>query len=256
MTKNNKILVILLAAAALFAFAVYSGYQSKQTEQAPIPAQQASQTAGDESNTETTASSDETQGTGGVTFQNEETEDGFGLRAIGNPEAPVRMVEYSSLTCSHCASFHMNTLPDLVKRYVEKGDLYIQFEEFPLNAPALDASLLARCLPAERYYGFVDMLFKTQENWAARPDYRTVLIQNAKLAGLSEDKANECLESKEMRDALAGRIQAVNETHKITSTPTFIINGGEEVISGAQPLYEFERVFRTVSGNKVAPITE
>ena len=87
-----------------------------------------------------------------------------------------------------------------------------------------------------------------------RPDYRIALIQNAKLAGLSEEKANECLESKQMREALAARIQAVSQKRQITSTPTFIVNDGEEIIRGAQPLYEFERVFRKVSDNKVATI--
>ena len=251
MTKNNKIAVYALVALFIFGLAAYTAHYLKKA-----PEKEAKQALLVESaqTAEAAAQNEEDKGESFDKPHSVQTDDGLGIRAVGNPNAPVRIVEYASLTCSHCASFHLNTLPDLEKRYVENGDLYIQFEEFPLNAPALDASLLARCLPAERYYGFVDLLFKTQESWMMRPDYRIALIQNAKLAGLSEEKANECLESKKMREALAGRIQAVSQKHQITSTPTFIVNDGEEIIRGAQPLYEFERVFRKVSDNKVATI--
>ncbi len=248
MTVNSKTIAIAAIALTVFGLAVFAGFgmQAKEADDTPEIVTQTQEQESTASTSLNLASLNHI----------EETEDGLGIRGLGNPDAPVRMVEYASLTCSHCASFHLNTLNDLKKRYVVTGDLYIQFEEFPLNAPALDATLLARCLPGERYFGFIDLLFKTQESWAGRPDYRVALIQNAKLAGLSEDKANECLEDTELREAVAGRIQAVSQEHKISSTPTFIINEGEEVISGAQPLYAFEQIFRKVSDNKVATIKD
>ena len=250
--KKIAIAAIGLVLAALLVYGVYIWFDAfKQASNQ----QEIETTALETLESESTETTSNFSGTG--TFQTiaTDTPDGIGIRAIGNPDAPVKMVEYASLTCSHCASFHLNTLPDLKKRYVAQGDLYIQFEEFPLNAPALDAALLARCMPGERYFSFVDLLFKTQESWSARPDYRVALIQNAKLAGLSEDRANECLESEEMRSGIASRIQEVSQKYEIRSTPTFIVNDGAEVISGAQPLYEFERIFRAVSNNQVAPIT-
>ncbi len=259
MTKTTKTATALLAALILFALVGYAGYlwQGKEAESVPenrvMTPQEIAETAS-EAIQKTGPAVDNEPAV--IEQQSSQTADGLGVRAIGNPDAPVRMIEYASLTCNHCASFHLNTLPDLKKRYVESGDLYIQFEEFPLNAPALDASLLARCLPAERYYGFIDLLFKTQESWMKRADYRVALIQNVKLAGLSEEEANACLDNQDLKKALAGRIQKLNEQYQITSTPTFIINEGKEVIRGAKPLYEFERVFRKVSDNKVATIKD
>src|SRR5690606_7697965 len=97
-------------------------------------------------------------------------------RSMGDANAPVKMKEYMSLTCSHCASFHNNVLPELQK-FVDSGELYIEFNEFPLNAPALRASMIARCLPESRYNGFVKLLFSTQDVWATTPDYMTALRQ-------------------------------------------------------------------------------
>lgn len=176
-------------------------------------------------------------------------------RTIGDTNATVKVVEYSSLSCGHCASFHKNTLPTIREKYVDAGDVYFQFEDFPLNAPALQASLIARCLPEGRYVGFVDLLFKTQEDWTTRPDYITPIKQNAKLAGLNDDGVEACLENKELRNEIAEEIKRATQKWDIRSTPTFIVTGpeGQEILRGAQPIYEFERAFRKVSGGKVAP---
>ncbi|MCB1529781.1 MAG: DsbA family protein [Rhodospirillales bacterium] len=177
-------------------------------------------------------------------------------RALGEPKAPVKVVEYSSLTCGHCAHFHKDTLPAIKEKYISTGQVYFQFEDFPLNAPALQASLIARCLPENRYIGFVDLLFKTQDTWALRADYIVPLTQDAKLAGLGEDGVEACLENKKIRNEIADAIKHATGKWNIRSTPSFIISGpeGEEVLEGAQPLYEFERVFRKVSGGAVAPL--
>lgn len=185
-------------------------------------------------------------------------EQAMSVRAIGNPNAPVKMIEYASLTCSHCAHFHNEVLPKLKTDFVDTGKLYIEFREFPLNDPALKATLTARCLPADKYDGFVSLLFKTQEQWAGGIDYMQALKQNAKLAGMSDETFEACHASGALKEAVAAKMQEANDKWKLNATPTFIINDGAEVISGAKPVEEFERIFRKVSGDTVgeAPAVE
>ena len=179
-------------------------------------------------------------------------------RAIGNPDAPVKIVEYASLTCSHCAHFHNDILPSLKSKYIDTGKVYLEFREFPLNDPALKATLTARCLPTERYDSFVGLLFETQDKWANNVDYMNTLRQNAKLAGLSDEMFDACQNAPALKLKIAEQMQEAQDKYKISSTPTFIINGGEEVIQGAQPLENFERAFRAVTNNEVgeAPAVE
>jgi len=178
-------------------------------------------------------------------------EKAFSPRAIGKPDAPIKIVEYASLTCSHCAHFHNDVLPELKSKYIDTGKVYLEFREFPLNDPALKATLTARCLPEDKYEGFVNLLFKTQEHWAGGLDYMTSLRQNAKLAGMSDATFDACQADPQMKLKVADSMKAAQEKWKISATPTFVINDGAETISGAQPLAEFERVFRKVSGDAV-----
>lgn len=182
----------------------------------------------------------------------------FAPRAIGSADAPIKIIEYASLTCSHCAHFHNDVLPELKSKYIDTGKVYLEFREFPLNDPALKAALTARCLPESKYESFVGLLFKTQEHWAGSLDYMPALKQNAKLAGMSDATFEACHAEPALKEKMAESMQAAQDKWKISATPTFIVNDGAEVISGAQPLAEFERVFRKVSGDAVgaAPAVE
>lgn len=167
------------------------------------------------------------------------------LRALGDVNAPVTINEYASLTCSHCAHFSKDTFDKLKEKYIDTGKVYFIFNDFPLNAPALEASMVARCLPHDRYFQFVKFLFETQEQWAFSPKYSDSLKQNAKLLGLGEEAYAVCTGNEKMKAELAARMQAAAKEHNIDSTPTFIITakpGSEQKISGAQPLEEFSKV--------------
>lgn len=187
-----------------------------------------------------------------------DVETAFAPRTIGKPDAPIKIIEYASLTCSHCAHFHNDVLPELKSKYIDTGKVFFEFREFPLNDPALRAALAARCLPQDKYEGFVALLFKTQDHWAGGLDYMAALKQNAKLAGMSDATFEACQADPKMKERMAEIMQTGQDKWKIDSTPTFIINDGAEKISGAQPLMEFERVFRKVSGDAVgeAPAVE
>lgn len=158
----------------------------------------------------------------------------LGTRAIGNPNAPLKITELFSLTCGHCATFHNDTYPGIKKNFVDTGKVYYVYQEFPLNAPALHASMIARCLPQERYEGFISLLFKTQDQWAATQNYKDALRQNAKLAGLSDQEFDACLENKELQQAFANVISQASQNWQIKSTPTIVFNDGEKTVAGAQ----------------------
>lgn len=162
-------------------------------------------------------------------------------RAVGDPSAPVRVDEFASLTCSHCASFHNNTYADFKEKYIDTGKVYFVFNDFPLDKAALDASITARCLPEDKYEAFIKLLFATQRQWAAE-GYMKALKQNAKLAGLGDEEFDECHENEAYKKGLESKIQTAREQHDIQSTPTFIMNDGEEMIRGASSLKTFDQV--------------
>jgi len=169
-------------------------------------------------------------------------------RSIGSPTAPLKLTEYSSLTCSHCAHFHKDILPALKTKYVDTGKLEITFKEFPLNPPAADASAILRCMPEDKYVGFMNMLFETQDNWAYKPEYKDLLRQNAKLAGMSDEQFDSCLANDGLKKRILSDMQSASKAHKIHSTPSFILEGRAEPIVGAQPLEFFEKAFSEVDG--------
>lgn len=161
-------------------------------------------------------------------------------RTIGSDDAPIKVIEYSSLTCGHCAAFHKTDLPQIEKEYVETGKVQFIFKEYPLNQPAVIASQVLRCMPKDQFVNFMGLLFEQQENWAYQPNFEEKLTQYAKLAGMSEDKVKACIANTELAQKIIGDMKAASDEYKISSTPTFIVNNGEKIIVGHQP-YEFFR---------------
>lgn len=169
-----------------------------------------------------------------------------GERAIGDADAPVTIIEYSSLTCPHCASFHNDVLPDLKERYIETGKVRMIFRDFPLNEPAVEAAVLAHCAGPDRYVGFLDVLFQTQPNWASSPAPREALKQLGKLGGLAESEMDACFNDESMVDAiLQSRLVGQNE-HQVQSTPTFVING--ETHAGSRDIDAFAEIIEPLLG--------
>ncbi|MFA7456932.1 MAG: DsbA family protein [Micavibrio sp.] len=172
-------------------------------------------------------------------------------RALGNPDAPIKIIEYASMTCSHCGHFHTNVFPALKSRYIDTGKVFFEFREFPLNDPALKATITARCLPVDKYEAFISVLFKTQGQWDGNLDYMKALRQNAKLAGLNDATFDACHDAPMLKLKIAENMQEAKDKWNINATPTFIINEGEEILSGARPIEEFERIFRKITDGAV-----
>jgi protein-disulfide isomerase len=162
-------------------------------------------------------------------------------RMIGSISAPIQIVEFSSLTCGHCAHFHNTVLNDLRRQYIDTGKAAITFREFPLNKPALDATRILNCMPESQYFGFMSMLFQTQDHWAFGNDYLTPLRQGAKLAGMTDEQFDTCLADSDAEMKFAQNMKEEAANLKIESTPTFIINGRERIL-GAVPVSEFAKV--------------
>jgi protein-disulfide isomerase len=171
-------------------------------------------------------------------------------RVLGKTNAPILVDEYVSLTCSHCAEFYNTTLPELEKRYVDNGKVRFILHDFPLDGIALKAAQLARCMPADEYYPFVKTLYASQTSWAMAPQPDTVLLQYAKLGGLSDDKAKACLADTKLQDAIIAERTTASEKLGIAATPTFVVNG-TETLKGAQSADNFALVFdRLLAGKK------
>lgn len=178
----------------------------------------------------------------------------LGQRALGDPEAPIVVREFFSLTCNHCADFHNGTFQVLKEKYIDTGKIYFIYEEFPLNGPALYGSMIARCLPKERYTGFIDLLLKNQDEWAFSGDFKSSLKQNAALAGMSEEDFEECFNDKKLQAAIGANIQEASQVWNIRSTPSFVFNNGERVMSGGKSIDEFDVVITELSKDKAASI--
>ncbi|MGY4803601.1 DsbA family protein [Teichococcus aerofrigidensis] len=157
----------------------------------------------------------------------------LGERAAGKPEAGATVIEYFSLTCSHCAHFHKETWPQVKKTLVETGKVRLVWRDFPLDQLALAAAQVARALPAERYEGFIGALLASQERWAFARDADHIgeIAKVAALAGMGRAQVDAAIADEALRRGiLEGRLKGEQE-HKVSSTPSFVF--GSQTVPGA-----------------------
>ncbi|TCT06828.1 DsbA family protein [Aquabacter spiritensis] len=152
-------------------------------------------------------------------------------KELGSPTAPVTIVEYASLTCSHCATFHSASFPALKAKYIDTGKVRFIFREFPFDPVSTAAFMLARCMPEDKYFAMVSSLFGTQKSWAFSSNPAQGLLTVAKQAGMSEADFEKCLSDKELAEKVQASAQYGNKELGVNSTPTFFINGKK--LSGA-----------------------
>ena len=169
-----------------------------------------------------------------------ETEIGADEFIIGAVEAPVTIVEYASLGCPHCASFHLDTLPKLKKAYIDTGKARLVYRDFPLDRPSLRGSMMARCAGRARFFGFIDTLFKRQMSWSRADDPVEVLARIGRLGGLSKSEFDACMKNEAIADqVLAVRLEG-EKKFGVNATPSFIVNG--RLYPGAMSFEEFDRI--------------
>jgi protein-disulfide isomerase len=163
----------------------------------------------------------------------------FSERSIGSPNAPVKAIEYFSLTCTHCAEFGTVTMPQVKPNLVDTGKLQIIYRDFPLDDVALMAAQVARYLPAEQYYPFIEALFASQNDWAFAPgvNYKQSIYKYAALAGMDQATYDAALADTKLRAFILNEQKEAETEYHVDATPTFIING--KIMPGAMDYSDF-----------------
>jgi len=148
---------------------------------------------------------------------------------LGKADAPVTVIEYASMTCPHCASFHKTTYQALKTKYIDTGKVRFIFREFPLDELAVAGSMLARCAGKEdsaKALALIDVLFASQDKWAAsRTNPVPILQQIARQAGITEKAFDECLKDQKLYNDIMAVRERGSKEYKVESTPTLFVNG-------------------------------
>ena len=149
------------------------------------------------------------------------------LIVLGANEAPVKIKIFSSLTCPHCADFHLNVVPEIKEKYVDSGKVQLIFIDFPLDQIALNASKLLHCLEQKKQITFLDNIYENQSQWTSGSDLNEVnynLKEIVKILGINSTEFDKCLNNEVIEDKiLSDRING-HQKYSISSTPTIIIN--------------------------------
>jgi len=165
---------------------------------------------------------------------------------LGSADAKVTIVEYASLTCSHCATFHSATWPELKKKYIDTGKVRFTLREFPLDPLATAGFMLARCNGNDKYTPMTDLLFAQQRNWAFTDKPVDALSALVKQAGFTQESFEACLKRQDIYDAVTV-VKDGGAKAGVDSTPTFFINGQKR--SGALTIAEFDKILEPLLGN-------
>lgn len=163
--------------------------------------------------------------------------EGMTEMVLGDPNAPVTMIEFASLTCPHCKDFDVERLPDLKKEYIDKGLLKIIFRDYPLDGLALRASMISRCAGPDKYFAYINAFFHQQSQWLTETPLED-MKRIARFAGMSTSEIDQCLENKELQQGIVQMMQDASGALNINSTPTFII--GDAQFSGTRELSHYE----------------
>jgi len=152
--------------------------------------------------------------------------DGLADVALGPAEAKVTIVEYASMTCGHCSHFHKDVFPKIKEKYIDTGKVRFIMREFPLDNLAAAASMLARCVPADKVYPAIGLFFETQAEWAFVQDNPVAkLFEIAKQAGFTKDSFDKCLTNQKLLDQINAQRARASNQFGVSATPTFFING-------------------------------
>ena len=152
-------------------------------------------------------------------------------RTQGNPKSPVVLIEYAAPSCPVCAAFNVSAFPQIKAKYIDTGKILYVFRVFPLRPDDGEAEKIARCLPEDKYFSFIDLLFKNQPKWdveygvQAPEGVHEGLVLLGRIAGMSREQVDQCMVNKAEDDRI-NKVSADGEArYSITGTPTFILNG-------------------------------
>ena len=149
-------------------------------------------------------------------------------RSLGNPKAPIQIVEYAAPVCPHCAHFNETLFPQLKSNYIDTDKVFYVFRVFPLQSADVAAEAIARCLPANNYFQFIDLLFRNQPKWDPEngvQDVHAGLVQMGRIAGLSAQQVDTCIGNQAEQKRIVQVGQDATSKFGVNGTPTFIVNG-------------------------------
>jgi len=149
--------------------------------------------------------------------------------ALGSPNAPVQFVEYGAPTCPVCSNWFTTVFPSFKQSYVDTGKVLYVFRVFPLQPVDLAVEAMGRCLPHEKYFPFIDMMWRNQSKWDPDgyqiPDIHAALVLMGGEAGMPEAQVNKCTSDRGVLQAVSAAGQKAGTTYNINSTPSFLIDG-------------------------------
>ena len=161
---------------------------------------------------------------------------------IGDQEAPITIIEYASMSCTHCASFHNNTLNDIKTEYIDTGKVRFVFRDFPFNYPALLGSMMMRCIPNEVRYDYMNALYVLQKTWVVRENAKTLqeLYKIMQSGGMTKKEFDACYSNQDLENEILENVIAAQKEFNIRSTPSFLVNG--ELVEGNKNIKEFRQI--------------
>ncbi|WP_454916306.1 DsbA family protein [Xanthobacter sediminis] len=169
-------------------------------------------------------------------------------KVLGSATAPVTVVEYASMTCSHCADFHTKVFPELKAKYIDTGKVRFIFREFPFDPVATAAFMLARCAPEDKYFPMVSTLFETQKTWAYGKDPAAGLLAIVRQTGMSQADFEKCLNDQDLAKNVQESARYANAELGVNATPTFFINGKK--LSGTFDLASWDKELEPLLAGK------
>ena len=160
---------------------------------------------------------------------------------MGKADAPITVIEYSSLTCPHCAKFHADTFPQVKKDWIDTGKVKFILRDFPWDPLAQAASMISHC-SGDRYFAFIDTFFHSQQNWEHASSPLDALKGIARLGGMPADEVDKCLQNHQLLNEIEARKTDGEKVYGVDSTPTFIING--KAVSGDKDYETFAKLLK------------
>ena len=166
-----------------------------------------------------------------------------GVLSLGNPNAKVTIKVFSSLTCPHCASFHLEVFDKLMTDFIDKNLVKYEHHSFPLDIAALNADIIVKCeLEPVDSFMVLNKIYKNQGEWAIGKDIKKIndkimkVAQNPKLDRIKMEK---CLVNEKIQDSILNERISAQKKYNITSTPTIYIN--EKIYKGNHKYKDFKK---------------
>ena len=149
---------------------------------------------------------------------------------IGDPEAPVQVVEYASFTCPHCAAFHQSSWDWLNEEFIEPGRIGFTMRDVFFDRFGLWASMAARCGGEKAFYPLADQYMSKQAEWTKAEDIGLAIASIARRSGLTEPQIKACLENQDFAKMLVETYKANQQEDEVQSTPTFLIHSPDGTV--------------------------